>query len=281
MAEHVTFITWCTNAGPVQNTRCPASVAYGYPHQFGFPSAEAIGPSADHPSPTAEEAVVANNSARKSLELLWPGPVQLALAVLILAAATALSYQTFRTAPPGAESDAPVSQRIDLNLASEAELRLLPGIGPSLAQRIIAHRDKAGKFHSVDELRSVPGIGPTIFARLRLRVMVDETDQGINVADRGIASRPKAAKTAKGEKIEPLKGSEIINVNRAGAADLRKIPGVGPVLSKNIVDYRTAKGPFRTVEDLCKVPGIKSKMLAKIKPYITLDGEHHALSELP
>ena len=61
---------------------------------------------------------------------------------------------------------------VDLNTATAQELDALPGIGPVLAQRIVAHRDEQGPFRSVDQLDDVPGIGPTIFAELAELVTV-------------------------------------------------------------------------------------------------------------
>ena len=57
-------------------------------------------------------------------------------------------------------SSDPPGERIDLNQASAPELELLPGIGPSLAQKIIDYREEHGPFASVDDLLDVPGIGP-------------------------------------------------------------------------------------------------------------------------
>ena len=61
---------------------------------------------------------------------------------------------------------------VDLNSATAQELDALPGIGPVLAQRIVAHRDEQGPFRSVDQLDDVPGIGPTIFTELAELVTV-------------------------------------------------------------------------------------------------------------
>ena len=49
--------------------------------------------------------------------------------------------------------------RLDLNRAGPAELKLLPGIGPSKAAAIVAYRQAHGPFASVSELRNVRGIG--------------------------------------------------------------------------------------------------------------------------
>ena len=72
----------------------------------------------------------------------------------------------------GGVSTAPASsERVSLSRASEGELRTLPGIGPALASRIVAHR-RTRPFLSVEDLLAVPGIGPATLARIRDRVRV-------------------------------------------------------------------------------------------------------------
>jgi competence protein ComEA len=59
------------------------------------------------------------------------------------------------------------SDRININHASERELEELPGIGPTLAGRIVSYREKSGGFRSVEELKQVAGIGEKKFAELK------------------------------------------------------------------------------------------------------------------
>jgi competence protein ComEA len=56
--------------------------------------------------------------------------------------------------------------RIDLNRATAPELEELPGVGPVLAGRIVAHREEHGPFREVGALRDVPGIGERTFQAL-------------------------------------------------------------------------------------------------------------------
>lgn len=59
------------------------------------------------------------------------------------------------------------SQPIDINAATESQIEALPGIGPALAKRIVAHRDSAGSFADLAALCDVRGIGPALAQRLR------------------------------------------------------------------------------------------------------------------
>jgi competence protein ComEA len=59
---------------------------------------------------------------------------------------------------------------VDVNTASAVELAALPGIGPALAERIVAWRAGNGRFRSPEALAEVPGIGPSTVSRLRPRI---------------------------------------------------------------------------------------------------------------
>ena len=81
------------------------------------------------------------------------------------------------TLPLDSPSRAPAPRRshqglLDLNRATEQDFDALPGIGPKLAERIMAHRQSVGAFHSLDELRAVKGIGKKKFERIRSLVTV-------------------------------------------------------------------------------------------------------------
>jgi comEA protein len=62
---------------------------------------------------------------------------------------------------------------ININTVDEATLQLLPGIGPSYAQRIIEYRTENGGFKSVEEITNIRGIGPKTLEKLRPIVTID------------------------------------------------------------------------------------------------------------
>ena len=68
-----------------------------------------------------------------------------------------------RMTPP---KSAPPAQPVDINRASEDELRVLPGIGSVLASRIVEAREREGPFASLEDLRRVRGLGRAKLERL-------------------------------------------------------------------------------------------------------------------
>jgi len=61
-----------------------------------------------------------------------------------------------------------------------------------------------------------------------------------------------------------------INLNKANAAQLSSLKGIGSKKAKAIVDYRKKHGAFTEIKELLKVRGIGPSMLAKISPHLTI-----------
>ena len=66
-----------------------------------------------------------------------------------------------------------------------------------------------------------------------------------------------------------LAASLKLNLNRVDARDLALLNGIGPSLSRAIVDYRENRGPLTTLDDLLKVRGIGKKRLNGLRKYLT------------
>jgi competence ComEA-like helix-hairpin-helix protein len=74
-------------------------------------------------------------------------------------------------------------ETIDVNAADTHDLVLLPGVGPKLAERIVAERTSRGGFARVEDLRQVRGIGPATFARLLPLVRAEPQRSKSSAAD--------------------------------------------------------------------------------------------------
>lgn len=88
---------------------------------------------------------------------------------------------------------------------------------------------------------------------------------------------PKPGETIPVEGVpqSPGKGSAgagstggLVDLNTADASALDSLPGVGPVLSQRILDWRTEHGRFSSVDELGEVSGIGDKLLAQIGPKV-------------
>jgi len=99
-----------------------------------------------------------NTVTRSSREKRWAAGA-LALALLML---------TIGAGPIRAAGPKPsLTGVVNVNTATSDQLKLLPGVGPSRADAIVAVRKQRGGFKSVDELTQVKGIGSAMLERMR------------------------------------------------------------------------------------------------------------------
>lgn len=63
------------------------------------------------------------------------------------------------------------------------------------------------------------------------------------------------------------------NINTASAGQLALLPGIGDKLATEILNYRTANGNFKTIEDIKKVIGVGDKKFENIKNNIAVEGD--------
>jgi competence protein ComEA len=176
---------------------------------------------------------------------------------------------------------------VDLNTADQKALEALPGIGPATAKKIMAARP----FNSVDELSKVKGLSKAKVAALKDKVTVSpaksaapaaeapkaapaaEAPKAAPAAEKPAAAREPApaaapAAAAKEKKAVPkLAPGQKINLNTASKEDLEKLLDIGPVKAQAIIDGR----PYKKIDDVMKVKGIKEGIFGEIKDYITVD----------
>jgi competence protein ComEA len=131
----------------------------------------------------------------------------------------------------------------------------------------------------IDAIRAAGGATPGAdLARLNLaakladgtRIAVPIVGQEPPVVDPAAVSGSAGPSTG-----DPAAGpgggvAATVNVNTATAVQLEDLPGIGPTLAAAIVQERERNGPFRTVEDLNRVPGIGDGRLSQLRDLVTV-----------
>jgi len=82
-------------------------------------------------------------------------------------------------------------------------------------------------------------------------------------------SSVSSGQTATGNQSSNQQSGKI-NINTATAAQLDSLPGIGPVYAQRIIDYRSANGPYTSLEQIQNVKGIGPKTYEKFKDKITV-----------
>jgi competence protein ComEA len=174
------------------------------------------------------------------------------MSMILLGVGTVTTGQT--TAQPRAKAKATepaaASAPLDLNKATAEELAArLPGVGEVTAKKIVVGRP----YTKVDDLARA-GVPARTIEGIRKLVTV-----GPKQAEAPKSARPGSPKAVAGPRV---------NINKATREELDGLPGIGPVLARAIIDAR----PFKTIEDIKKIKGIKEVEFAKIKDLISVNG---------
>ncbi len=161
-----------TNAKQTQNIRIYVSGAVLEPGMYDLPA----GSRAEDAVKTAGGFTAEADVARVNLARKLKDGNQVNVPFLknskCKIAKNAVNTESSRSSKMQAAAKNEKQTRIKINSASLGELQKLPGVGPALAQRIIAERERV-RFTSVDGLLRVKGIGKAKLERLRELVEVD------------------------------------------------------------------------------------------------------------
>jgi competence protein ComEA len=140
-------------------------------------------------------------------------------------------------------------ERIDVNRADAVQLQRLPGVGPARAAAIIRERAAAGAFASPADLERVPGVG---------RAMIERWAGAVAMSG---APRPSHSREAPPSRVD---------LNRALPKELEQITGIGPELARRIIEARTRRGRFASVDELLDVPGIGPRTLEIVREQVSV-----------
>ena len=133
---------------------------------------------------------------------------------------------------------------VDLNSATIAQLKELPGIGTGYARKIVAARP----YKSVDDLAK-SGLPAETIKRITELVTVVPMRLPHTVA----------------KPVVPDSSAPLVDLNSASEESLDSLPGIGPAYAKKIIDGR----PYASVEDLTKLR-IPASTIEKIRPLVTV-----------
>ncbi|KJY27209.1 hypothetical protein VR44_28150 [Streptomyces katrae] len=180
-------------------------------------------------------------------------PRAVAAVGVVLALAVGFAAQQYWSARPQ-----PVTAPAVLAPAPPATPPPVPGGGPGGSGGRIGSRVE-------DALAAAGGVRPgTDTSGLnRARVLVDGEQVLV-----GVTAPP--APGGPGSVGGSGPGSVPLSLGSATAEQLDGLPGVGPVLARHIVEFRTARGGFRAVEDLRQVDGIGERRFAELRKLVRL-----------
>ncbi|MBC8033718.1 MAG: helix-hairpin-helix domain-containing protein [Chitinophagaceae bacterium] len=130
---------------------------------------------------------------------------------------------------------------VDINAADTADFLPLPGIGPTLAARIISFRNKLGGFYSIDQVAETYGLPDSTFTLISPKLKLGE--------------KPPA----------------LININTVDKESLRQHPYFRWNLANAIVEYRNSHGDFKKLSDLLHIDVITPELYEKLVHYLVIE----------
>jgi competence protein ComEA len=179
-------------------------------------------------------------------------------------------------AQAAAGSEPTLEEPIDLMVEADLPNQASPTSQPDAPSTVIVYVSGAVRAPDVYELPSEARIKDLVLAAGGLTA--DADPERINLAERlkdsqhiHVPSQGEAAnEAADSEDAADAPQSGTLNLNTAGAADLESLPGIGASLAERIIEYRTANGPFKSIEELRNVKGIGPALFDKIAPLVSV-----------
>lgn len=142
----------------------------------------------------------------------------------------------------------------DPNKASAGDLQRL-GLSSRLIRTLINYRLHGGRFYKKEDLNRIYGMDPFVYERLYPYITIGETESSVSS---GKAFVPEIVRAP-------------VNLNMADSAVLEGLRGIGPLLARRIVRYRTLLGGFYDTGQLKEVYGISDSLLLVIKTGVFAD----------
>lgn len=149
-------------------------------------------------------------------------------------------YLHDRTYQSTTEKIIPIDHVIDINSASLEEVKRLPGISASLANKIVNYREMIGGFKNADQLKKVYGMNDSIYSSIK-------------------------------SWINSLPEKNLININKASLKEMTAKNLIPETVARAIIIYREQHKGFKTVSELMNIPFISKEIFDKIAPSLTTE----------
>lgn len=111
----------------------------------------------------------------------------------------------------------------------------------------------------------------TLAGGLRRDASETAVNQAELLTDGQMIRIPTKAEELAAASAEAEASDGLVNINTAGVEELKTLPGVGDSKANSIIAYREKNGPFKDVEELMNIEGIKSGVFAKLEGYIKVN----------
>lgn len=133
------------------------------------------------------------------------------------------------------------------------------GLRAKTIQTILNYRSKGGYFNKPEDIRKIYGLTTAEADRLISYVQIE------NLNAKSGSNKMEAAQA-----LENMNPVHSIDINTATAEAFESLPGIGDVLSKRIVKFRTSIHGFQSIEDIKRTYGLPDSTYQKILPYLTI-----------
>lgn len=150
------------------------------------------------------------------------------------------------------------------NIDKEGLIRL--GFSKRQASNLINYRKAGGVFSNPTDLKKIYSIDSTLFRNIKPYIQIN--------IDKEISETPQLSKKIPEEQKANSYESLIIELNTADSVDLIKLPGIGKVMARRIIDYRNFLGGFYQKEQLLEVFGLNKETYNNIDDLIIIDAIH-------
>lgn len=166
-------------------------------------------------------------------------------------------------------------EMLNINLATEEELMTLPGINRTTAQNIVDYRRQIGGFKKVEDLALVSGVGATKLNQIRMEITVgrkkSSQSSSRSSSRNDLSMQDNVSSSSKRSHFRCGGNMVKVNLNTSNVFQLMKVKEITQTIGENIVVYRDKKGPFKSIDDLVKVKGMRPAILSAIRPYLCLN----------